>query len=92
MTNDYVVQMLPMVAIAGALVAWLAQIPKTNRGYGFLADMALGIAGSVGAGALVSKAVTGDGGMIVMFCVGIVGAIVVLAAQRRMWSAVVAEV
>jgi uncharacterized membrane protein YeaQ/YmgE (transglycosylase-associated protein family) len=82
--------MLPMVAIAGALVAWLAQIPKTNRGYGFLADLAFSLAGSVGAGALVAK-LSGDAGMIVMFWVGIVGAIVALVAQRRLWGATVAR-
>ena len=90
MTNEYVVQMLPMVAIAGALVAWLAQIPKTNRGYGFLADMSFGLGGCVGGGALFAG-VSSGADMIVMFWVGIVGAIVALVAQRRLWGAAVAH-
>lgn len=91
MTNEYIVQMLTTVAIAGALVAWLAQIPKTNRGYGFMPDMALAVAGSVAAGALVALGVTADAGMTVMFWVGIVGATVLLGAQRRLWPAAVAR-
>jgi len=86
---EYVVQMFPMVAIAGLLVAWLAQIAKTNRGYGFLPDMALALAGSVGAGALIATVVSGNAGMIVMFWIGIVGAIIVIVAQRRLWGAAV---
>ena len=91
MTNEYIVQMLTTVAIAGALVAWLAQIPKTNRGYGFMPDMALAVAGSVAAGVLVALGVTADAGMTVMFWVGIVGATVLLGAQRRLWPAAVAR-
>ena len=87
MTMEYVVQMV----LAGALVAWLAQIPKTNRGYGFMPDMALAFAGSVVAGALITLGVSDDAGMIVMFWVGIVGAIVMLGAQRRVWPAAVAR-
>jgi uncharacterized membrane protein YeaQ/YmgE (transglycosylase-associated protein family) len=88
-TNEYIVQMLPMVAIAGVLVAWLAQVPKTNRGYGFMPDMALAVVGSVAAGALIALGVTGDAGMIVMFWGGVVGATVLLGAQRRLWPATV---
>lgn len=79
--------MVPMLVIAGAMVAWLAQIPVTNRGYGFLPDMALGLAGSACAGALIGAAVSGEVGMIVMFWIGIVGAIVAIGAQRRLWRA-----
>ena len=85
MTTEYVVQMVPMLVIAGVLVAWLAQIPATTRGFGFLPDMALGLAGSLGAGALVGTGMGGDAGMIVMFWVGIVGASVAIGSQRRLW-------
>ena len=90
--NEYAVQMVPMLVMAGAVVAWMAQIPMTNRGYGFVADMMLAVAGSVAAGALVAWAMSRDPGMIVMFWIGIVGAIAALAAQRRLWrSAAVAR-
>jgi uncharacterized membrane protein YeaQ/YmgE (transglycosylase-associated protein family) len=83
--NEYAVQMVPMLVMAGAVVAWMAQIPVTNRGYGFVADMMLAVAGSVAVGALVVWALSRDPGMIVMFWIGIVGAIAALAAQRRLW-------
>ena len=89
--NDYAVQIVPMLVMAGAVVAGMAQIPATNRGYGLVADMVLAVAGSVAAGALVAWALTRDPGLIAMFWIGIVGAIVVLVAQRRLWRAAVAR-
>ena len=89
--NEYAVQMVPMLVMAGAVVAWMAQIPATNRGYGFVADMMLAVAGSVAGGALVVWVLTRDPGMIVMFWIGIVGAIAALAAQRRLWRSAVAR-
>ena len=89
--NEYAVQMVPMLVMAGAVVAWMAQIPLTNRGYGFLADMAFAVAGSVAAGALVAWGLSGNPGMIVMFWIGIVGAIVALVAQRRLWRPAIAR-
>jgi uncharacterized membrane protein YeaQ/YmgE (transglycosylase-associated protein family) len=77
--------MVPMLVIAGILVAWLAQIPAKSRGYGFLADMACGLVGSACVGALI-VGLGGDPGMVVMFWIGIVGSFLALAAQRRLWA------
>jgi|SRR5919198_2941977 uncharacterized membrane protein YeaQ/YmgE (transglycosylase-associated protein family) len=84
MRAEYVAQMAPMLVVAGAIVAWLAQISSTTRGYGFVPDMALGVAGSVLAGTLI-WASFGGAGMLAMFVIGGVGASVVIVAQRGLW-------
>ena len=85
MTTEYIAQMLPMLAIAGAMVGWMAQIGPTTRGYGLLPDMALGLAGSVFAATLVRTAISADAGMLAMFVIGGVGATLAVVAQRGLW-------
>jgi uncharacterized membrane protein YeaQ/YmgE (transglycosylase-associated protein family) len=85
MMAEYVAQMAPMLVVAGAMVAWLAQIPSTTRGYGFVPDMGLGVAGSVLTGMLL-WAVSAGAGMLAMFALGGVGAAVAVVAQRGLWS------
>ena len=85
MTTEYIVQMAPILIIAGAFVAWAAQIPSTATGYGFLPDMALGLAGSVLAGALAWAVIFAHAGMLAMFVIGFVGAVITIAAQRGLW-------
>lgn len=77
MTTEYVAQMAPMLVIAGAMVAWLAQISSTARVYGFLPDRALGLVGSVLAGARVWA--------LGMFGIGGAGAVLAIVAQRGPW-------
>jgi len=86
--NDYIAQMAPMLGIAGASVAWIAQIPETTRGKGFLPDMALALAGSAVIGILASAAIRpfSDGlGMLGMYVLGMVGATATIALQRSVW-------
>ena len=45
MTTEYGAQMAPMLVVAGAMVAWLAQISSAARGYGVLPDRAHGLVG-----------------------------------------------
>ena len=75
----------PILAIAGAFVAWLAQIRSTSRGYGFMPDMAIAVGGSVLAGAFVSATLSPDAGMLGMVGIGGIGALVAIVAQRGLW-------
>ena len=74
-----------MLVTAGAMVAWLAQTRWTVGGYGFLPDMALAVVGSVLAGALVWAAISVNAGMLGMFVIGGVGALLAIIAQRGLW-------
>jgi hypothetical protein len=67
------------------VVAWLAQIPSTDSGYGFLADMRLAVAGRVLAGTLAWVVIREIAGLLAMFGIGGVVAIVAIASQRRFW-------
>ena len=84
MTSEYIAQMAPMLVIAAVMVAWLAQIPSTARGYGFLPDMAISFVGSGLAGTLLWAATAADG-MVGMFVIGSVGAVLAIIAQRGLW-------
>jgi uncharacterized membrane protein YeaQ/YmgE (transglycosylase-associated protein family) len=55
------------------------------REFGLLRDMALGIAGSVLAGSVVSRYIVFDDlGMLSMLLTGSIGAVVLVAAQRTL--------
>jgi uncharacterized membrane protein YeaQ/YmgE (transglycosylase-associated protein family) len=80
-----IAQMVPMLAMAGLIVAWLAQAFWRAGGYGLLPDMAVGLAGSAVAGALVWAAFSSAAGMLVMFGCGSAGAALAISAQRGAW-------
>jgi uncharacterized membrane protein YeaQ/YmgE (transglycosylase-associated protein family) len=50
---ETVVHMKPMLVLGGLIAGWLVEAISRGRGYGFISDMVLGLAGSVIAGALV---------------------------------------
>jgi hypothetical protein len=87
--SEYIAQMAPMLGLAGATVAWLAQISSTRAGRGFLGDMAFALCGSALAGSLVGGTVnlttTGGIGMFAMLTVGMLGAALAVLAQRTVW-------
>ena len=86
--GEYIAQMAPMLGVAGALVAWLAQIRETRSGHGFLPDMALALIGSGVAGSLFTMgtlAYATGVGMPGMVVVGAVGAVAAIAMQRAVW-------
>jgi uncharacterized membrane protein YeaQ/YmgE (transglycosylase-associated protein family) len=87
--SEYIAQMAPMLGIAGAVVAWLGQIPNSRAGHGFPADMALGLAGSIVAGVSAAGITNFTSppavGMAAMAAVGMVGAVVGIAVQRAVW-------
>lgn len=88
MTSEYIAQMAPMLVLAGAMVAWLAQLSSTLEGYGFLPDVALGLSGSALAGVFVWAVVSANAGMLGMLGIGGLGAVLALAAQRALWHPV----
>jgi uncharacterized membrane protein YeaQ/YmgE (transglycosylase-associated protein family) len=89
---DTVVQMTPMLVLGGLIAGWLAEAISRGRGFGFISDMVLGLAGSVIAGAFVWLMMSRDLGMTTMLLIGCVGAALVIFAQRGVWpSATVAS-
>ena len=85
MTVEYLAQMAPMWATAALMIAWLAHEFYGADSLGFLADLAVGLAGGIAAGALVPRMTSWVPGMLPMFVLAGVGAIVAIAAQRRVW-------
>jgi uncharacterized membrane protein YeaQ/YmgE (transglycosylase-associated protein family) len=84
-TTEYVAQMAPMLVMAGLVVAWLAQLTPSTRGWGFLPDIATAVIGSVAGGLLVWAAISPGAGMLRMFGIGAGGAVLVVLAQRGLW-------
>jgi hypothetical protein len=82
---EHVVQMGPMLVLAGLMVAWTAEAVSRAGGYGFTPDMVLALTGSVIVGGLVWIVVSSGPGMLGMLMVGVAGAGLGLAAQRGLW-------
>lgn len=83
---EHIVQMGPMLVLAGLMAAWLAEAVSHAGGYGFISDALLGLAGSVASGGLFWTGVYGDVGMIAMFLIGSAGAGLAIADQRTLWG------
>jgi uncharacterized membrane protein YeaQ/YmgE (transglycosylase-associated protein family) len=81
---EHVVQMIPMLVLAGLMSGWMAETLSRAGGYGFIPDMVLGLLGSVVAGA-VWIVVANSGGMLGMFLVGCAGAALAIVSQRSLW-------
>src|SRR5713226_7920382 len=85
MMNEQIVQMGPMLVLAGLSTGWLADTSMIRRGYGLVVDMGLGV-GAALIGGSVFLAFSGlRAGMFVMFVVGFVLATGVILAQRLGW-------
>src|SRR5437867_7034566 len=50
---EHIVQMGPMLVLAGLIAGWVAEAASRAGGYGFVLDMFLGLIGSVVGGATV---------------------------------------
>lgn len=85
MIADNIVQMGPMLILAGLTAGWIAEAVSRTGGFGFTWDVALALTGSVIAGVTVWVAVSGGAGMVTMFLIGGAGAALLLVAQRSMW-------
>lgn len=84
MTED-IIQMGPMLILAGLMAGWTAEATVRAGGYGFIADMVLGLVGSVVIGGAVRVLVSSGSGMATMFLIGCAGATLAIAAQRTAW-------
>jgi uncharacterized membrane protein YeaQ/YmgE (transglycosylase-associated protein family) len=82
---EHIVQMGPMLILAGLAVGWIAEAVTRAGGYGSTSDMALALVGSAVAGLTVWLGTSGGAGMATMFLIGCGGAVLLIAAQRSMW-------
>jgi uncharacterized membrane protein YeaQ/YmgE (transglycosylase-associated protein family) len=84
---EHIMQMGPMLVLAGLIVGWAAEAAIHAGGYGFIVDMVLGLVGSAIGGAIVWALIAGDIGMLAMLLIGCGGGALAIAAQRRLWPA-----
>jgi uncharacterized membrane protein YeaQ/YmgE (transglycosylase-associated protein family) len=73
--------------LGGLLASGLAAFVLKRGGYGLIADIGLGLGGSL-VGSLIFRAlgITPGAGLFAMFVVAFVGAAGVLVAQRTLWT------
>jgi uncharacterized membrane protein YeaQ/YmgE (transglycosylase-associated protein family) len=81
---DHIVQMGPMLLLAGLLAGWVAEA-VSRRGYGLIPDMVLGLIGSVIGGGTVWVAGPSHAGMLATFLIGGGAAALAIGAQRGLW-------
>lgn len=82
---EHIIQMGPMLVLAGVTVAWLADAMVRAEHSAFIRDMILGLSGSVVVGTTVWVAVSSEAGMSGMFLIGCGGAALSIVAQRTLW-------
>jgi uncharacterized membrane protein YeaQ/YmgE (transglycosylase-associated protein family) len=82
---EHIVQIGPMLVLAGLLAGWVAETVSRADGYGLIHDFGLGLVGSVLVGAAVWVTVSSDAGLVAMFLIGLAGAALPLVAQRTFW-------
>ena len=82
---EHIIQMGPMLVLAGLMAGWVAEAASRAGGYGLIPDMVLGLIGSVVGGATVWVLVSRDAGMLGMFLIGCAGAALAIVAQRSLW-------
>ena len=83
--NEHIIQMGPMLVLAGLGAGWLADAFMSRRGYGLLVDMGLGVGANLVGGSVLLALGGLPAGMVTMFGVGLVLAISVIVAQRLGW-------
>src|SRR3989475_7054146 len=86
---EHVVQMGPMLVLAGLFAGWVAEAASRAGGYGFVFDMVLGLGGSMVVGSIVWVLISSDLGMPAMLMIGCGGAALAIVAQRRLWRSAV---
>jgi uncharacterized membrane protein YeaQ/YmgE (transglycosylase-associated protein family) len=83
--SEILVQMLPMLVLAGLIAAWLAEAISRAGGYGFIPDALLGLTGSLVGGAVLWGVTSRDPAMTTMLLVACAGALLAIAVQRAFW-------
>jgi uncharacterized membrane protein YeaQ/YmgE (transglycosylase-associated protein family) len=82
---EHIVQMGPLLVLAGLMAGWLAEAISRAGGYGFIHDIVLGLVGSVVAGMAVWAAGPSHVGMLATFLIGGGSAVLAIGAQRGLW-------
>ena len=82
---EHIIQIGPMLVLAGLIAGWVAEAASRAGGYGFILDMVVGLVGSVVAGTIVWALTTSNIGMLAMLLIGCGGAMLAIAAQRGLW-------
>jgi len=80
--SEILVQMVPMLVLAGLIAAWLAEAISRAGGYGFIPDALLGLTGSLVAGAVLWGVTSRDPAMTTMLLVACAGAVLAIVVQR----------
>jgi uncharacterized membrane protein YeaQ/YmgE (transglycosylase-associated protein family) len=88
MMLEPIVQLGPMLILAGLAAGWIAEAITRTGGWGATWDMTLGVIGSVVVGVTVWLGVSGGAGMATMFLIGCGGAALLIVAQRSVWRRV----
>ena len=83
--SEMLVQMVPMLVLAGLIAAWLAEAISRAGGYGFIPDALLGLTGSLVAGAVLWGVTSRDPAMTTMLLVACAGAVLAIVVQRAFW-------
>jgi uncharacterized membrane protein YeaQ/YmgE (transglycosylase-associated protein family) len=79
---EHIIQIGPMLVLAGLIAGWVAEAASRAAGYGFILDMVVGLVGSVVAGAIVWALTSSNMAMLAMLLIGCGGAALAIAAQR----------
>ena len=82
---EHIIQMGPMLVLAGLTAGWVAETFSRAEDYGFIHDSVLGLIGSVVVGAAIWVAIASEPGMLAMFLIGCGGATLAIVAQRTFW-------
>ena len=73
--------------VVGLLAGWLAGSVMKGGGYGLVGDMVLGLIGSVVGGWIFwALGVSAGGGLVPTVFAAFVGAVIVIVAQRKVWT------
>jgi uncharacterized membrane protein YeaQ/YmgE (transglycosylase-associated protein family) len=84
---EHIMQMGPMLVLAGLTAGWVAEALSRAETYGFIHDSVLGLIGSVVMGATIWVVISSGAGMLAMFLIGCGGATLAIVAQRTFWRA-----
>ena len=83
--NQQLVEMGPILVLAGLSAGWLAETVLYRRGYGLVVDLSLGVGASLAGGSLLLILAGVPAGMLVVFVVGFALATGLVLVQRLGW-------
>ncbi len=80
-------ELFTMWVLVGLLAGWLAGFLMKGGGYGLIGDIALGLVGSLlGSWLFRALGVAVGAGLFMAVVVALVGAVLVIGAQRMIWA------